>query len=138
MRTLHHLRPLPRTIPLLLILAVGSSACSSGSDPAAYLEISKLAAKRSANGRIAVRLEVANSGGPRNTAFCVRVACFSAGAPSRLLEAREQCTYARLGSGEVAAFDFSMSERRSVGDVMVASMNTAGAGLQYTTTEVPK
>lgn len=116
MRMLH---PSPKWLATLLLT---SSACFSGAEPAANLTISKLVAQRSADGRVAVRVEVANSGGPRNTAFCVRVEALSA-APSRLLEAREGCTWDRLDGGGSRVFEPSMSPRRTVGEVLDARIN---------------
>lgn len=107
---------------LLAYLILASSGCSSGTDPAAELTVSKLVAQRSADGRVAVRVEVANSGGPQNTAFCVRVAARSA-TPPRLLEAREGCTWDRLDGGGNRVFELSMSPRRAAGEVLEARIN---------------
>jgi hypothetical protein len=111
--------------------------------PAPQFQMQSLVAERTPSSQLDVRLAVTTTTGPQKTALCVRLEWLSGDTPTKLVEAREQCSPKHLDTNESVEFRFTMtSTRREVGDTLVARTRYGGGEfvdpLNTRSTEVPR
>jgi hypothetical protein len=106
-------------IAAALALLAGCTA-----DPAPRFRVASVSPQRLPDGRVETTVRIENNEGPQQTALCVRLEWLSQENPTRLIEAREQCTSNKLAGNSATELRFAMKRtRRTVGDSLVATLS---------------